>query len=91
MVSIANAVAVYTGLADTSERGPIFRALEAARLAAGAAKPGLSLYPPYPPGFFDYPQMSPGQYQNGAVWDWWGGIQISAELLEGVRRRLLVE
>ena len=83
IVSIANAVAVYTGLADPSERGPIFRALEEARLAAGATKPGLSLAPPYPQGFFDYPQMTPGRYQNGGVWDWWGGIQISAEFWNG--------
>ena len=83
MVSIANAVAVYTGLADPTERGSIFRALEEARVAAGAAKPGVSLSPPYPTGFFDYPQMDPGQYQNGAVWDWWGGIQISAEFWTG--------
>jgi hypothetical protein len=83
MVSIANAVAVYSGLAEPTERGPIFRALEQARIAAGAGKPGLTLYPPYPAGFFDYPQMGPGRYQNGAVWDWWGGIQISAEFWNG--------
>ena len=86
IVSIANAVAVYTGLAAPSERGPIFRALEEARIAAGATKPGLALYPPYPQGFFDYPQMAPGRYQNGAVWDWWGGIQISAEFWNGHAR-----
>ena len=83
MVSIAKAVAVYTGLADASEHGPTFRALEEARVAAGAATPGLSLHPPYPPGFFDYPQMVPGRYQNGAIWDWWGGMQISAEFWNG--------
>ncbi|MFN8523853.1 MAG: hypothetical protein U0821_12210 [Chloroflexota bacterium] len=83
MVSIANAVAVYSGLAGPTERGPIFRVLEQARQAAGARKAGLSLYPTYPQGFFDYPQMQPGRYQNGAVWDWWGGIQISAEFWNG--------
>lgn len=83
MVSIANAVAVYSGLADRSEHESIFKALEDARVEAGARKPGLSLQPPYPPNFFDYPQMWPGRYQNGAVWDWWGGIQISAEFWNG--------
>jgi hypothetical protein len=83
IVSIANAVAVYTGIADPTERKPIFTALEMARLAAGATKPGLSLWPPYPLGFFDYPQMTPGRYQNGAVWDWWGGMQISGQFWTG--------
>lgn len=83
IVSIANAVAVYTGLADASESDPIFAALENARIQAGAAKPGLSLHPAYPLGFFDYPQMVPGRYQNGAVWDWWGGMQISGEFWSG--------
>ncbi len=83
MISIANAVAVSTGLAKPADHGAIFRALERARVAAGAAKPGVSLYPPYPAGYFDYPQMVPGRYQNGAVWDWWGGMQISAEFWNG--------
>jgi hypothetical protein len=74
---------VYAGITEPSERKPIFTALEQARQAAGAPKPGLSLWPPYPTGFFDYPQMSPGRYQNGAVWDWWGGMQVSAELWTG--------
>lgn len=83
IVSIANGVAVYSGITDPTERKPIFTALERARIEAGAPKPGLSLWPPYPVGFFDYPQMSPGRYQNGAVWDWWGGMQISAEFWTG--------
>jgi hypothetical protein len=83
IVSIANGVAVYAGITDPTQRGPIFTALESARVAAGASKPGLTLWPPYPAGFFDYPQMVPGRYQNGAVWDWWGGMQISAELWNG--------
>jgi hypothetical protein len=83
IVSIANGVAVYAGITEPAERKPIFTALESARMAAGALKPGLTLWPPYPAGFFDYPQMVPGRYQNGAVWDWWGGMQISAELWNG--------
>ena len=83
IVSIANAVAVYSGITEPSERGQIFAALEKARLAAGAGKPGLTLFPAYPNGFFDYPQMTAGNYQNGAVWDWWGGMQISAQFWNG--------
>jgi hypothetical protein len=83
MVSISNAVAIYSGLSDLSQHATIFDALEEARIRAGARKPGVSLQPPYPANFFDYPQMGPGRYQNGAVWDWWGGMQISAEFWNG--------
>jgi len=27
--------------------------------------------------------MGYGNYQNGGVWDWWGGVQIKAEFLNG--------
>lgn len=83
IVSIANGVAVYAGITAPNERKPVFSALEHARTQAGAPKPGLTLWPPYPAGFFDYPQMVPGRYQNGAVWDWWGGMQVSGEFWTG--------
>jgi len=83
MVSIANAVAILCGLTDASQDAAILAALESARLEAGAAKPGLVLYPPYPQGFFAQPFMAPGSYQNGGVWDWWGGWQVLAEFESG--------
>jgi hypothetical protein len=27
--------------------------------------------------------MSAGEYQNGGLWDWWGGVQITAEFENG--------
>ena len=83
MVSISNALAVYVGLSDPTRATTALAALERARLSAGASKPGLSIYPPYPPGFFAHPQMSAGEYQNGGLWDWWGGVQITAEFESG--------
>ena len=87
MVSIANALAVYSGLTDLYQSQAIFDSLERARLEAGAKKPGLSIHPFYPnkwpERFFDYPGMGYGNYQNGGVWDWWGGVQIKAEFLQG--------
>jgi hypothetical protein len=83
IVSVANGIAVYTGLAHPSETQPIFSNLERARIEAKAPKPGLTLWPAYPLGYFDYPQMVPGRYQNGAVWDWWGGMQVSGEFWAG--------
>ena len=87
MVSIANALAVYTGLTNFQQNTAIFRSLEQARITAGVNKPGLSIYPYYPNQwpdlFFEYPGMGYGNYQNGGVWDWWGGVQIKAEFLTG--------
>jgi hypothetical protein len=87
MVSISNALAIYAGLADFEQSQAILHNLERVRLEAGADKPGLSLYPYYPnqwPNlFFDYLGMGYGNYQNGGVWDWWGGVQIKTEFLNG--------
>lgn len=87
MVSISNALAVYAGLADFKQSQTALQSLEKARLAAGVNKPGLSVYPFYPnkwPNlFFDYTGMGYGNYQNGGVWDWWGGVQIKAEFRRG--------
>ncbi|MBN1220470.1 MAG: hypothetical protein JXM69_16205 [Anaerolineae bacterium] len=87
MISISNALAVYAGLTDFRQNQAIFDSLEWARVTVGAKKPGLSLYPFYPDKwpdrFFDYPGMGYGHYQNGGIWDWWGGVQIKAEFQNG--------
>jgi hypothetical protein len=84
IVSIANAVSIRSGITDAAKTGSIISALERARLSAGANKPGVVLFPPYPQGFFDSRRMSyAGSYQNGGVWDWWGGWQVLAEFEEG--------
>ena len=83
MVSIGNAVAIYCGMTSAEQERSIFKALEDARLAAGARKPGLSLYPAYPTGYFTTVQRNRGEYQNGGLWDWWGGVQMSAEFKQG--------
>ena len=43
---------------------------------AGAASIGLTLYPPYPEGFFKNKGMYPYGYQNGGDWTWFGGRMI---------------
>jgi hypothetical protein len=87
MVSISNALAIYAGLTDFEQSQAILDNLEQARREAGADKPGLSIYPYYPNQwpdlFFDYLGMGYGNYQNGGVWDWWGGVQIKTEFHEG--------
>jgi hypothetical protein len=84
MVAIGNAVAVYAGLAEPDQALRVFDALERARVRGGATKPGLSLQPSYPEGFFALPHMyHEGHYQNGGVWDWWGAVQVTAEFEHG--------
>ncbi|MNF78892.1 hypothetical protein D3C84_610920 [compost metagenome] len=44
---------------------------------AGAASIGLTLYPPYPNGYFASHEMNPMYtYQNGGDWTWFGGRMI---------------
>jgi len=44
---------------------------------AGAATIGLTLYPPYPEGYFVNKIMNPVySYQNGGDWTWFGGRMI---------------
>ena len=43
---------------------------------AGAGSIGLTLYPPYPEGFFKNKSMYPYGYQNGGDWTWFGGRMI---------------
>ena len=84
MVAIGNAVAVYAGLTDEAQTRTIVAALERARLRAGSLKPGLSVDPPYHEGFFRHHlQYESGRYQNGGQWDWWGGVQVTAEFEAG--------
>jgi hypothetical protein len=84
VISIGNAAAVFYGLAEPDKIPRILAALERARLEAGSPKPGLTLQPPYPDWY--QVQMDQRTYQNGAVWDWWGGRQVSAEFWSGYWR-----
>jgi hypothetical protein len=84
IVAIGNAAAVYYGLAEPDKVPRILAALERARIQARAPKPGLTLYPPYP-GWYQV-QMDQQTYQNGALWDWWAGRQISGEFWSGYWR-----
>jgi len=44
--------------------------------ACGAGSIGLTLYPPYPAGFFKNKAMYPYGYQNGGDWTWFGARMI---------------
>jgi len=51
---------------------------------AGAGSIGLTLYPPYPEGFFANKIMNPVySYQNGGDWTWFGGRMIHELIKNG--------
>ena len=70
------AMAIQAGLLDTDEVRHALERMRANVRAAGAATIGLTLYPPYPEGFFMNPGMGPFSYQNGGDWTWFGGRMI---------------
>lgn len=70
------AVAIEAGLLTRDEISTVNRQmLENVRLS-GMPSIGLTLYPPYPEGFFCGGMSNPYVYQNGGDWTWFGGRMI---------------
>lgn len=72
------AVAALAGLLSREELAEAYRRMEENRLAAQAQTIGLTMYPPYPEGFFLNPGMHPYGYQNGGDWSWFGARMVEA-------------
>ena len=53
------------------------------KMFAGAGSIGLTVYPPYPAGFFKNKSMGPFSYQNGGDWTWFGGRMIQQLIAYG--------
>jgi glycogen debranching enzyme len=85
------AVAIEAGLLSNEQ---IYDALQRMRQnveAANAATIGLTLYPPYPEGFFLNPGMYPYGYQNGGDWTWFGGRMIQQLIRHGFVEEAYIE
>jgi glycogen debranching enzyme len=52
--------------------------------ASGAGSIGLTMYPPYPEGYFKNKGMYPYGYQNGGDWTWFGGRMIQQLIRNGM-------
>ena len=89
IVPISSVLSIYAGIAAPDQVGPIFAAAARAEAAAGTNRAGLTLSPPYPDDFFRSRRLAGGEYQNGAVWDWWGGLQIVSEFEHGLAERAI--
>src|SRR5579875_496157 len=80
-----NAINYHGGTAVAIEAGVLSREEVAHALArmeddvrnAHASSIGLTIYPPYPLGYYKNPQLTvPYTYQNGGDWTWFGGRMI---------------
>ena len=85
------AVAIEAGLLTQDEIASSLASMRANVRAAGAASIGLTVYPPYPKGFFKNTSMGPYSYQNGGDWCWFGGRMIQQLLRNGFVREAYSE
>jgi len=66
------AVAIEAGVLDANEVPAAHRAVRHNMELARGTTIGMTVYPPYPAGFFKNPEMAPYSYQNGGDWTWFG-------------------
>lgn len=85
------ATAIKAGLLDREEIRAVNAQMVADVKAAGAASIGLTLYPPYPAGFFQNKSMYPYGYQNGGDWTWFGARMITQLVKHGFAREAYEE
>ena len=70
-------VAIEAGLLNKQEIKASLEEMKKRVQQAGAASIGLTLYPPYPEGYFVNKIMNPiYSYQNGGDWTWFGARMI---------------
>jgi glycogen debranching enzyme len=78
------AIAIEAGLLNQDEIRKSLQEMISRVKQAGAATIGLTLYPPYPEGYFANKIMNPPySYQNGGDWTWFGGRMIQQLVKNG--------
>jgi len=77
------AIAIEAGLLTHGEIRLVLNDMINNKQFAGAGSIGLTIYPPYPKGFFKNKGMGPFSYQNGGDWTWFGGRMIQQLVLNG--------
>lgn len=70
------AVAIEAGLLSYTEIAHALARMRENVRASGMPTIGLTLYPPYPDGWFRGGMSKPYIYQNGGDWTWFGGRMI---------------
>jgi len=85
------AIAIEAGLLSKSEiQYSNSQMLENVR-QSGAPTIGLTLFPPYPDGFFHGGMGKPYIYQNGGDWTWFGARMIQQLVLNGYAEEAYAE
>ncbi|HEX5025219.1 MAG TPA: hypothetical protein VFV68_08095 [Agriterribacter sp.] len=78
------AIAIEAGLLTSKEIKTSLDEMIKRVKQAGAPSIGLTIYPPYPEGFFANKIMNPVySYQNGGDWTWFGGRMIQQLIKHG--------
>ena len=77
------AVAIEAGILSKEEILASYRQMKQNVKEAGAQSIGLTVYPPYPTGFFKNPSMYAYGYQNGGDWTWFGARMVQQLLANG--------
>lgn len=77
------AVAIEAGLLSKEEIRISLNKMIANVEASGTGSIGLTMYPPYPEGFFKGKGMYPYGYQNGGDWTWFGARMIQQLIKNG--------
>ncbi|NOU59870.1 hypothetical protein [Marinifilum caeruleilacunae] len=70
------AIAIEAGLLSKDQIKTALEKMISNVKASGAGSIGLTMYPPYPEGYFENKGMYPYGYQNGGDWTWFGGRMI---------------
>lgn len=71
------AIAIEAGLLNKKEIKIVNEQMLRDVQSSGAMSIGLTIYPPYPAGFFKNKGMYPYGYQNGGDWTWFGARMIT--------------
>ncbi len=71
------AIAIEGGLLNKKEIQTVNEQMLRDAKSSGAMSIGLTVYPPYPQGFFKNKGMYPYGYQNGGDWTWFGARMIT--------------
>ena len=77
------AVAIEAGLLSKEEIEAVYSQMVRNVNKSGALSIGLTIYPPYPEGYFKNPSMFPFGYQNGGDWTWFGARMIQQLVKNG--------
>jgi hypothetical protein len=77
------AVAIEAGLLSKKEIKVSLDKMVINMEASGAGSIGLTMYPPYPNGYFKNKSMYSYGYQNGGDWTWFGARMIQQLIING--------